>query len=378
MPRDRRVNGLHRLCLMLLIVAALYRPANVDAAGLPASPEGAGLMYPSVVDNLYDGKFDKVPDDLLFRNYIVTLFKGFNETCTPSPSADSIAAAKYGFPDEVERISKNPFGVLGEMLQGLVQYRDTGDIEALQSLSSPISYSQEALEDAAGLVKTYKCNTWEMRQLRTRISQLIQLRKEVTPEPTDNRRAVVLMHPRYREILGLKIEDFPPLPQPGTAKQQTAEAKPNSINPTPPSPPAERQADATGPRAAAPGRRTSPAESAREEESVPEPQAEEPAPPVERLPRLQFGVAAAGHVDAAKGTAFEIEVSAPALILFDIVSSTEQASYSLTAPSGEAVFQDERSDAGPLQISETGTYRLSVEAIVGTAADFQIRIVRIR
>jgi hypothetical protein len=46
----------------------------------------------------------------------------------------------------------------------------------------------------------------------------------------------------------------------------------------------------------------------------------------------------------------EQSISVPA----DIVSATALASYSLAAPSGEVIFQEESSDVGPLKLSESG------------------------
>jgi hypothetical protein len=208
---------------------------------------------------------------------------------------------------------------------------------------------------------------------------LIELSTAVTTPPARLTDAIRLAEKVWYSPKPYRGGDREPRPSPPVKPHsvKAAAATPPQapvVQPAPPQPESRPPVAAPAP-AESPAPQATPSEAPR---SAPEPEAEEPDRPAIRTPRLKPGAPVSGRVDADHGAEYEIELAAPAVITFDIVSATALASYSLTAPSGEVIFHEESSDVGPLELSESGIYRLSVEAIAGKVADFELRIAQIR
>lgn len=204
-----------RVALLALAFATAAAPQLVASAGkgLPSPPSGggrAGLVFPGVIDAIYDADFEKVPDDQLFRSYLVSVYKGFVDTCGSSGSRDAEKAGQYGIPRL--RNPPNPFEVLGQFIQGGVEMRDTGSMASLQRLGQALEpgFVQEGVDDGGAIAQTYQCNSWEVRQFRSRLNQLIDDRRIWEPEADDPQRFLALMHPRYRAIIGDSVEAMVP------------------------------------------------------------------------------------------------------------------------------------------------------------------------
>lgn len=183
----------------------LFTTITLAQSGLPSPPSGGNssvLLFPDVIDDIFDGNFTKVPDDQLFRLYLVSLYKGIYDNCNPSGDGIGLEAGYYGFPQVRQLIETghagtgNPFGALADYSQS----RSIMDLA--NSVDSYPRFYEPGIEDGQAIAQTYKCNSLAVRGLKIKLSELFSYRKASLPERNDIERWQRLMHPSWRPILG--------------------------------------------------------------------------------------------------------------------------------------------------------------------------------
>lgn len=101
-------------------------------------------------------------------------------------------------------------------------------------------------------------------------------------------------------------------------------------------------------------------------------------PAADGAPALAFGESRAGTVTGGEANRYRLEVTAPSLVFFDVLSASARARYRLVDPTGGTVFTSDGSDEGPLSLEPTGTYQLVVETLEGRPVEYALRMVKIR
>lgn len=195
--------------IIVVVVAILIATSAVFSQdGLPSPPsEGSSgvLLFPTVINNIFDGKFSEVPDDQLFRIYLVSVYKGVYDQCNPNGNGIGFAAATYGFPQfrQLEETGHmgtgNIWGMLADYSKNQSPSAIAGSGESLPQFYEP------GYEDGIAIAQTYKCNSVAVRGLKIKFSELFEARKKALPERDDIERWKRLMHPSWRPILGKKI-----------------------------------------------------------------------------------------------------------------------------------------------------------------------------
>ncbi|MBX3239787.1 MAG: hypothetical protein KIT80_21060 [Chitinophagaceae bacterium] len=185
------------------------RPRNTTSTSLADKKnEGSVLIFPTVIKAIYEGRFDVVPDDQLFRTYLVSVYKGIYDQCEPNGDGIGMTAGKYGVP-QLKNLNKLAQESLGDFFSSIVEYTQSGDISVLQPHTRPAFY-REGVEDGAALVVTYKCNSLYIRKLRIQLTSLFERRIDIEPEKDDAGRWKRLMHPEWRSLLGNEVPVSPP------------------------------------------------------------------------------------------------------------------------------------------------------------------------
>jgi hypothetical protein len=193
--------------IVVIVVVLIATSAAFSQGGLPSpsSEDNSGvLLFPTVVDNIFDGKFSEVPDDQLFRIYLVSVYKGIYDQCNPNGNGIGLAAGAYGFPQfrQLEKTGHmgtgNIWGMLSDYSKNQSPSAIAGSVESIPQFYDP------GYEDGIAIAQTYKCNSVAVRGLKIKFSELFEARKEALPERDDIERWQRLMHPSWRPILGKK------------------------------------------------------------------------------------------------------------------------------------------------------------------------------
>ena len=171
--------------------------------GLPSPPKGgaSSLLFPSVIDNIFNGEFKEVPDDQLFRSYIVSVFKGMKDACNQQEVG--MVAGIYGFPkmrqfNETGNVGSagNIFIAMGEMTVS------KNPLDAVSTLDVGPKYFTYGYEDGQAMVATYKCNSIAVRGLMVEMEKLFNQRSYAPKEHNDGKRWTDLMDKQWRAIIG--------------------------------------------------------------------------------------------------------------------------------------------------------------------------------
>jgi hypothetical protein len=207
---------------LVLLVACSF--GEVQGQGLPQPPEGLGgrarLMFPAVVDFLYDGDFDVVPDDRLFRAYVLSVFRGMEELCGTWDSQKDGPARRYGIEWLVgsQGEGEEP-GIAGfQALLGRGADPETGAVGGAAAAGAPgesgatgaangpgstpppAAYMTEGIQDGAALAATFQCNSLEGRTLRSRMLGLFTQESAPPAQDFDPVRCLRLLHPQWRPL----------------------------------------------------------------------------------------------------------------------------------------------------------------------------------
>jgi hypothetical protein len=204
----------HTIPVVVLLVACSF--GGLQGQGLPQPPEGLGgrarLMFPAVVDFLYDGDFDVVPDDRLFRAYVLSVFRGMEELCGTWDSQKDGPARRYGIEwlPGSQGEGEEP-GIAGfQALLGRGADPETGAVGGAAAAgaatgqdstsSLPAAYMTEGIQDGAALAATFQCNSLEGRTLRSRMLGLFTQESAPPAQDFDPVRCLRLLHPQWRPL----------------------------------------------------------------------------------------------------------------------------------------------------------------------------------
>ncbi|MEQ9401208.1 MAG: hypothetical protein RJQ04_18730 [Longimicrobiales bacterium] len=195
-----------RLSCALLLLGLLGAPA-LQGQGLPPVPGEGGqgvLVFPAVIDFIYSGDFDVVPDDELFRAYIVSVMKGVDDAC--GGSGLDLAASIYGQPrirqavvapgEALAEVGRDVLSMMESILRG-----DVGGFAAGVERFVQSGLLQEGVEDGDALADTYQCNSDTVRRLTRQFKRLVEAKPRAPSDELDLVRCLRLLHPRMRDVL---------------------------------------------------------------------------------------------------------------------------------------------------------------------------------
>lgn len=171
----------------------------------------ARLIFPAVVDFLYDGDVDVVPDDPLFRAYVVSVFRGMEQVCGTWESEQDGPARRYGVdwvggvaPEGepgiagIDSLLASARGSGGEALPGDTALSPTATSST--EAPPPAAYMTEGIQDGAALAATFQCNSLEGRTLRSRMLDLFTAEAPAPSQDFDPVRCLRLLHPQWRPL----------------------------------------------------------------------------------------------------------------------------------------------------------------------------------
>ena len=170
----------------------------------PQSPANVpGLAFPVLVERLYEGQFEDIPDDRQTRSVVVSLLKVFSENCGDQPINIATAAMRYASDQVrllerdqaagVEQTLRNFTKSLGRMQQGDI----IGGLEQLGQDNAILH--ADGVRDGNAILAEYYCNTPEQRVLNDRIGALIVARTYREPAPFNDIDFWALMSPDFRD-----------------------------------------------------------------------------------------------------------------------------------------------------------------------------------
>lgn len=215
--------------ILLVALPVLFLPSGGDGQGLPQPPVGmegrAQLMFPAVLDFLYDGDFDVVPDDPFFRAYLVSTFRGMEQVCGTWDSEKDGPAAAYGVTwltgggEDAPEAAIGGFNALLALALATAAAPAPGDSAA----PPPTAYMTEGIQDGAALAATFQCNSVEGRTLRSRMLGLFVQESGPPVQTFDPLRCLRLLHPQWRELFqGCGVPSWPSTVEGGATRRSTA------------------------------------------------------------------------------------------------------------------------------------------------------------
>ena len=175
--------------------------ANEREAGNDLFTEGYHASR--LMEYIYGGQFDKIPDDRETRALVVSVLTSFNKFCGESDVSISAAAIKYGS-EEMRQLQRDPVNALGKMLQDIVTMRDsalaTGDVmgSAAEYAKKRSILKTEGLEDGQRFATINGCSGDVFYQFRDNLSRLISQRASYNPAPYDELKVTALLSEEYR------------------------------------------------------------------------------------------------------------------------------------------------------------------------------------
>lgn len=218
------------------IKAAAQQKALEDLARTPMPPpsgkrnpgdpqpdgESGVFIFPSMVNALRVGQIDVIPDDQLFRSYIMSFLKGINKVCAATADSDlTMASINYGVPMFQAGTGKSPsqagMDLLAQMLKGFNDASKAGSMgEYMSAMSGALPSNgviSEGIADGGTAGTTWACNTLTNMRIRANLRKVILARQGTPPSAPNRDRFYALMNPAVRELKGI--------PAPGSAPMLT-------------------------------------------------------------------------------------------------------------------------------------------------------------
>lgn len=162
-----------------------------------------GYHASKLMEYIYGGQFDDIPDDRETRALVVSVFTSFNKFCGEGDTSTGAAAIKYGS-EEVRQMQRDPAAAIMKNLQDIARMRDsalaTGDfVGSMAEYSNKSSIlTAEGLEDGQRFVTVNGCSGDIFYQFRDNLGRLISQRANYNPAPYDELKVNALLSPEYR------------------------------------------------------------------------------------------------------------------------------------------------------------------------------------
>lgn len=193
-----------------------------------------GYHVSGLMEYIYGGQFDKIPDDRETRALVVSVFTSFNKFCGEGDMSIGAAAMKYGS-EEMRQLQRDPVNALGKMLQDIVTMRDsalaTGDVmgSAAEYAKKRSILRTEGLEDGQRFATINGCSGDVFYQFRDNLGRLISQRANYNPAPYDELKVTALLSQEYRrrhnisdpskELLARTLKSYADMTQKGCMDQ---------------------------------------------------------------------------------------------------------------------------------------------------------------
>jgi len=162
-----------------------------------------GYHASKLMEYIYSGKFDDIPDDRKTRALVVSVFTSFNKFCGEGDTSIGAAAIKYGS-EEMRQMQRDPAATIAKNLLDIVRMRDsalaTGDVmgSVAEYAKKRSILSTEGLEDGQRFVTINGCSGDVFYQFRDNLGRLISQRVNYNPAPHDELKLNALLSPEYR------------------------------------------------------------------------------------------------------------------------------------------------------------------------------------
>jgi hypothetical protein len=158
-------------------------PLTVNAQSASSGDQARGVaVHPHVAWFIIKDQFDVVPDDPYFRKYIVSMYKGLLEHCSPRNSGIGLAAGQYGVPLLKDALSMD----IGRMLGAI--------------FAANTAFDADGVRDGSAWGQTLGCNSEDGLLLRKRTEDLIEQRRGRNPEQVNEERIRRLMSAPWARI----------------------------------------------------------------------------------------------------------------------------------------------------------------------------------
>lgn len=166
-----------------------YRYSGNAVALIAENYEAPGILGP-----LYLGTFDRIPDDEISRNYVISLVQHFNGTCERVP--ETFAVMDYAF-YYVFKAQK------GSLAAGSVNNFDKAFAEVIETMRRAHPHMlQMGHDDAAHFLAAHangeKCLTAPVQQLYDNIGRLANERRRIPPDVPDFAHFLEMLSPSAR------------------------------------------------------------------------------------------------------------------------------------------------------------------------------------
>jgi hypothetical protein len=163
----------------------------------------ADFKFPRLLEALYEGRANDVPDDQQTRSMVVSIWKSFNERCGESSIDVGLAAMNYASP-QVRRMRRDLAGSIGQALMDFAKMRDqalaTGDFAGSMRdyAQKNAILTQEGVDDGRMLISRFGCGSKTQLEVNDNIGRIILARSGSEPSPPDHLRFYALMSPDFR------------------------------------------------------------------------------------------------------------------------------------------------------------------------------------
>jgi len=176
-----------------------------------------GYVFSILMETLYEGKLDEIPDDMDVRHYNISLVKIFNQSCGEKSVGSATVTMEYGS-EFYRQTMKNPYKAMEGIFKGLVNARDTflrgGGMQGVEEMGSNNAFlMDEGLEDGELFNKRYACDSPQSRKVRSNLWRLISERHKIAPEPKDEARFKSLISADYKALHGIQDEPLGSSPE---------------------------------------------------------------------------------------------------------------------------------------------------------------------
>ena len=158
--------------------------------------------FPILINAIFNGRLDDIPDDRATRGLVFTFVKGFTDHCGEAPADVAIQVMPYAS-DIARKIYSDPVGggfkVLEEMLRAAATAQRQGVVAGIEEyLRRNGVASQDAYDDAKILIARHGCVGEIQSHFYSNMARLIKSRSSSEPATFDDVKFWALMSPAYR------------------------------------------------------------------------------------------------------------------------------------------------------------------------------------
>jgi hypothetical protein len=169
----------------------------------------ASFNVPGILVPLYSGHLDKIADDWVTRDYVISIYKAFNDECpqyansaSAIASGDDMTILQYGLYYEMKNLRQGMRSALANDLDNAWKSLMNAPVGRAGGRAAAEKHLiKEGVEDGTNFVHN-QCESTATRQLRQNIIKLANDRYDIPPDIPDDNRFKAQMNPNLRAPLG--------------------------------------------------------------------------------------------------------------------------------------------------------------------------------